>query len=65
MAGDAIFTEAGGVVEGPERFFDDIPQSRETIKAMADLTFNTLLVGHGEPIEQAADTAVAALAASF
>lgn len=65
VAGDAIFSEAGGVIEGPERFFADVPQSRDSIRAMAALTFNTLLVGHGEPIEQAADSAVAALAASF
>ena len=65
VAGDAIFSEAGGVVEGPERFFDDIPQSRDSIKAMAALTFNTLLVGHGDPIEANADSAVAALAASL
>ncbi len=65
VAGDAIFTEDGGVVEGPERFFDDIPTSHRSIKDLADLSFNTLLVGHGEPIEDAADTAVAALAASL
>lgn len=65
VAGDAIFTEDGGVIEGPERFFDDIPTSHETIRALAELSFNTLLVGHGEPIEAAADTAVAALAASL
>ncbi len=65
VAGDAIFTEDGGVIEGPEQFFDDIPTSRQTIKDLANLSFNTLLVGHGEPIEAAADTAVAALAASL
>ncbi len=62
VAGDAIFTAEGGVVEGPERFFDDVGQSRQTIKALAQLSFNTLLVGHGDPIEERADTAVAALA---
>ena len=65
VAGDAIFTEDGGVVEGPEQFFEDIPESRDTIRRLAELSFNTLLVGHGEPIEDAADTAVAALAASL
>jgi len=65
VAGDAIFTEGGGVVEGPERFFDDIAQSRDSIQTMAALTFNTLLVGHGDPITERADSAVAALAASF
>lgn len=65
VAGDAIFTVEGGVVEGPERFFDDVGQSRQTIKALAQLSFNTLLVGHGDPIEERADTAVAALATSL
>lgn len=65
VAGDAIFTEDGGVVEGPERFFNDVPESRESIKAMAALTFNTLLVGHGEPLEDGADAAMAALAATL
>jgi glyoxylase-like metal-dependent hydrolase (beta-lactamase superfamily II) len=65
VAGDAIFSEGGGVVEGPERFFNDVAQSRDSIRALAALTFNTLLVGHGDPIEQGADSAVAALAASL
>jgi len=65
VAGDAIFTEAGGVVEGPERFFDDIALSRDSIKAMAAMTFNTLLVGHGDPLTDGADSAVQALAASL
>lgn len=65
VAGDAIFGDSGGVIEGPERFFADVDESRESIKKMAALTFNTLLFGHGEPIEDRADSAVAALAASF
>lgn len=65
VAGDALFSEGGGVVEGPERFFADIPQSRQSIAALAELSFETLLVGHGDPIESGADSAVAALAASF
>jgi len=66
VAGDAIFSDDdGAAVEGPERFFADVPQSRDSIKAMAALTFNTLLVGHGAPIEDGADAAVAALAATL
>ena len=65
VAGDTLWTEDGGVAEGPARFFDDVPGSQQTIKNLAELSFNTLLVGHGEPIEEAADTAVAALAASL
>lgn len=65
VAGDAIFSEDGGVVEGPPQFFADIEESRQTIRALSELTFNTLLFGHGDPIEDRADTAVAALAASL
>lgn len=65
VAGDAMFTDSGGVTEGPARFFEDVPESRESIKKLAGLSFNTLLVGHGEPIEVGADSAVAALAQSF
>ncbi len=65
VAGDAIFTEGGGATEGPERFFEDVPQSRDSIRLLAELSFNTLLVGHGDPLEGNADTAVADLAASL
>lgn len=65
VAGDAVFVEDGGVVEGPAQFFADVPQSRDSIRALAQLSFNTLLVGHGDPIEQNADTAMSDLAASF
>ena len=65
VAGDAIFTEAGAAIEGPERFFADVPRSRDSIRSLAALSFNTLLVGHGDPIEVGADQAVAALAASL
>lgn len=65
VAGDAVFTDGGGVTEGPAQFFADIPESRESIKMLAALSFNTLLVGHGDPIESGADTAMADLAASF
>ena len=65
VAGDAIWTADGGVAEGPERFFSDVQQSRDTIQRLASLSFNTLLVGHGDPLEGGADSAMAALAASF
>ncbi len=65
VAGDAIFTEGGAAIEGPEQFFEDIPLSRDSIAAMGALSFNTMLVGHGDPIEGGASDAVAALAATF
>ena len=65
VAGDAIFTEGDAVIEGPERFFEHIPQSQETIRTLASLSFNVLLPGHGPVLETGADAAVAALAASL
>lgn len=65
VAGDAIFIDGNEVVEGPERFFTNVEQSRDTIRELAQLSFNTLLVGHGEPIEDGADAALAALAGSL
>ncbi len=65
LAGDAIFTDGGAAIEGPERFFEDVPLSRESIQTMGALSYNTLLVGHGDPIEGGASDVVAALAASF
>lgn len=65
VAGDALFTEDGSVIEGPERFFDDVPRSRDSIRLLADLSVNTLLVGHGEPIEQNASEAIANLASQL
>lgn len=65
VAGDAVFAENGAAIEGPARFFDDIPRSWDTIRRLAELSFNTLLVGHGDPIEGGADAALATLAASL
>ncbi len=65
VAGDAIFTNGGAAAEGPERFFDDVELSRDSIREMAALSFNTLLVGHGDPIEGGADAVVAELADSL
>ncbi|MGZ0175331.1 MAG: hypothetical protein ACKVIQ_00495 [Acidimicrobiales bacterium] len=30
VAGDAIFHEGGGVIEGPEPFFNDVARSRDS-----------------------------------
>lgn len=65
VAGDAMITEAGMVAEPPAEFTEDGEQARESIRALAQLTFNTLLVGHGDPLESEADAAVGALVESF
>lgn len=66
VAGDAVWSEAGStVVEGPAEFFSNVGQSRESIKTLAGMSFNTLLVGHGDPITSSADVALASLAESL
>lgn len=65
VAGDALNT-AGGGVQGPNPDFSaDHDQANASAKRLAELTFNTLLAGHGDPVEDMADTAVAALAATL
>ena len=65
VAGDAINTLDGGV-QGPNPDFStDIDVANESARRLAELSFNTLLAGHGDPVEDMADTAVAAMAASL
>lgn len=65
VAGDAITSFDGGV-QGPNPdFTDDLDLAHESARRLGLLTFDTLLAGHGEPIEGMADTAVADLAASL
>ena len=40
-------------------------EADESVKKMASLEFDTVVFGHGNPIEGGADAAVAALAASL
>lgn len=65
IAGDALVTNERQAGEPPAEFTADTDGARDSIRALAELTFNTLLVGHGDPIESDADDSVAALAASF
>ena len=65
VAGDAINTIDGGV-QGPDPDFStDIGAANESARRLAELSFNTLLAGHGDPIDDMADTAVAAMAAAL
>jgi len=65
VAGDAINGVDGGVTGPNPEFSTDHDLATESAKALGALTFNTLLFGHGDPIESDADTAVAALAATL
>lgn len=65
VAGDAINSMNGGV-QGPNpQFTDDLEGANDSARRLAELSFNTLLAGHGDPIEDMADTAVKAMAASL
>lgn len=65
VAGDAMVNGEDGLAGASERFTADMAMANESIKKMATLTFETLLVGHGEPIETGASEQVAALAATL
>ncbi|MEM8705564.1 MAG: MBL fold metallo-hydrolase [Actinomycetota bacterium] len=65
VAGDSINTLDGGV-QGPNpQFTSDIETANASARRLAELSFNTLLAGHGDPVEDMADTAVQAMAASL
>ncbi len=65
VAGDAINTLDGGVQGPNERFTDDLDVANDSARRLAELSFNTLLAGHGDPVLDMADTAVQAMAASL
>ncbi len=65
IAGDALTVEGGRASEPPAEFTADSDGARDSIRALAALSFNTLLVGHGDPIEGDADQSVVDLVASF
>jgi glyoxylase-like metal-dependent hydrolase (beta-lactamase superfamily II) len=64
VAGDALRTDGGAPALPGAEFTEDMDQARQSIIKLGGLTFETLLVGHGEPIEGGAAAAVAALGAS-
>jgi glyoxylase-like metal-dependent hydrolase (beta-lactamase superfamily II) len=63
VAGDALGT-VGGVLSGSNpQFTEDAAAAKATVLKVGGLSFETLLVGHGEPILEGASAQVAALAA--
>lgn len=65
VAGDAL-NESGGVVSGANPdFSSDMDQADQSVKYLAGFSFETLLVGHGEPVLAAASQAVGELADSL
>jgi glyoxylase-like metal-dependent hydrolase (beta-lactamase superfamily II) len=63
VAGDALNT-SGGTVTGPNPGFTaDMATAQTSVATLGGLRFETLLVGHGDPIPSGASAMVAALAA--
>jgi glyoxylase-like metal-dependent hydrolase (beta-lactamase superfamily II) len=64
VAGDALGTSAGKPTLPNAQFTDDMIQAKASIVKLGGLTFETLLVGHGDPIESGSSAAVADLGAA-
>lgn len=63
IAGDALNIVDGMVTGANPRFSSDMAVANASVAKLAALSFETLLVGHGNPIESGASALVAALAA--
>ena len=64
VVGDALRTAAGLPALPGAQFTTDMDEAVRSIVKLGGLTFETLLVGHGDPIESGADALVAELGAS-
>jgi glyoxylase-like metal-dependent hydrolase (beta-lactamase superfamily II) len=64
VAGDALGTVGGTLAGSNPSFTADAAAAQASVAKMGALRFETLLVGHGEPILSGASAQVAALAAS-
>lgn len=64
VAGDALGTSGGKPILPNAQFTDDMTQAKASVVKLGGLTFETLLVGHGDPIESGASAAVKELGAA-
>ncbi len=65
VAGDAMNGSDGGVTGANPRFTPDLDAAAESVKKMAQLQFDNVYFGHGEPILGGASGAVMDLAAQL
>ena len=65
FSGDTIRSDGKSLSEGPTGFSMDVPRSRESIRKIGTLEFDTLLVGHGQPLRPDAAAKVRAFAATL
>jgi len=64
VVGDAMGTSGGRPTLPGDQFTADMDLAKRSIAKLGALSFETLLVGHGDPIEANADELVAALGAA-
>ncbi len=65
VAGDAINGGDGGVIGPRPEFTSDMGAAIDSAIKLGSLTFDTVVFGHGDPVESGADTKVAAMAAGL
>ncbi|MFN8620778.1 MAG: MBL fold metallo-hydrolase [Chloroflexota bacterium] len=65
VAGDAMVTLGGPLAVSPAQFTDDMDEAKQSVIKLGTYTFETLLVGHGDPIQGGASAQVAALGATL
>ncbi len=65
IAGDALNGQDGGVIGANPQFSPDMATANLSVKKLAGYRFDTVVFGHGEPVEGGAATLVADLAASL
>ena len=61
LAGDALNGEDGGVVGPNPQFTADMQEAMRSVGTLAELDFDTVVFGHGDPVEGDAAAQVAAL----
>ena len=65
LAGDALIGADGGVQGPAPQFTSDLDTAHDSVRKLAGFDFETVVFGHGDPVEEAASEAVAALAATL
>jgi glyoxylase-like metal-dependent hydrolase (beta-lactamase superfamily II) len=64
VAGDALRTENGRPTLPGAQFTENMDEAIQSVAKLGELVFDTLLVGHGDPLEGGASALVAELAAN-
>ena len=65
IAGDALNGENGAVIGANPQFSSDMTVANLSVRKLAGYRFDTVVFGHGEPVESNADAMVAQLADSL